>query len=99
MDEALACVSRINPAVGKGDLVASHVGRLKHAQPVCPPGFGAMIPPVQTPIRGLQVADTCFYYPEDRGIAESVRLGQAMARAVAPESAVALERGEEAQPA
>jgi protoporphyrinogen oxidase len=63
--------------------VASHVGRLKHAQPVCPPGFAATIPPVQTSIRGLQIADTCFYYPEDRGIAESVRLGQAMAQAVA----------------
>lgn len=83
VEEALACVARINPAVGREDLVASHVGRLRHAQPVCPPGFQATIPPVQTPIRGLQVADTCFYYPEDRGIAESVRLGQAMARAVA----------------
>jgi protoporphyrinogen oxidase len=82
VDEALACLSRINPAVGRSDLVASHVGRLRHAQPVCPPGFGAVIPPVQTPIAGLQVADTCFYYPEDRGIAESVRLGDAMARAV-----------------
>jgi hypothetical protein len=35
---------------------------------------------VQTPIAGLQIADTCFYYPEDRGIAESVRLGQEMAQ-------------------
>jgi protoporphyrinogen oxidase len=83
--EALGCVARINPAIGTGDLAASHVGRLRHAQPVCPPGFRSMIPPVRTPIRGLQIADTCFYYPEDRGIAESVRLGQAMARAVEPE--------------
>jgi hypothetical protein len=42
-----------------------------------------MIPPVRTPIAGLMIADTCFYYPEDRGIAESVRLGQAMARMIA----------------
>jgi hypothetical protein len=40
------------------------------------------IPPVQTPITGLQIADTCFYYPEDRGIAESVRLGSAMANSL-----------------
>jgi len=26
------------------------------------------------PIAGLQVADTCFYYPEDRDISESMRL-------------------------
>jgi protoporphyrinogen oxidase len=80
--ESLACIARINPAVSRADLVASHVGRLRHAQPVCPPGFGATIPSVRTPIAGLQVADTCFYYPEDRGIAESLRLGCAMAEAV-----------------
>jgi protoporphyrinogen oxidase len=82
VDEAMGCLQRINPAIGRDDLIASHVGRLRHAQPVCPPGFLARIPPVQTPIQGLQIADTCFYYPEDRGIAESVRLGQQMAQAV-----------------
>jgi protoporphyrinogen oxidase len=79
---ALACVRRINPAITQADLVAAHVGRLRHAQPVCAPGFAARLPPVQTAIAGLQIADTCFYYPEDRGIAESIRLGRAMARAV-----------------
>jgi protoporphyrinogen oxidase len=82
VQEAMACIRRINPAISDGDLIASHVSRLSHAQPVCPPGFAATIPSVQTPIEGLQIADTCFYYPEDRGIAESVRLGQEMAGAV-----------------
>ncbi len=82
IDECMACISRINPTIGPQDLVASHVGRLRHAQPVCPPSFAAMIPSIRTPIQGLQIADTCFYYPEDRGIAESVRLGQDMAHAV-----------------
>lgn len=84
--DCMACLKRINPAVVDGDLIAFHVGRLRHAQPVCPPGFQAMLPPVQTPIAGLQIADTCFYYPEDRGIAESLRLGQAMAQAVSPKA-------------
>ena len=79
--EAFAAIRRINPAVSEGDRIAHAVGRLRHAQPVCPPGFAAMLPPVATPIRGLQIADTSFYYPEDRGIAESVRLGEAMAAA------------------
>ena len=79
--EAMACLKRINPALTVDDLVASHVGRLRHAQPVCPPGFLSHIPPVRTPIACLQIADTCTYYPEDRGIAESLRLGQEMARA------------------
>lgn len=80
--EALSCLKRINPSIGAKDVIATHVGRLKDAQPVCPPGFKAMIPPIETPIKGLQIADTCFYYPEDRGIAESVRLGQEMARRI-----------------
>ncbi len=79
VSEVLACLRRINPEVSPADLIAAHVGRLRHAQPVCPPGFLAGIPPVRTPIAGLQIADTSFYYPEDRGISESVRLGRAMA--------------------
>jgi len=80
--EAMASLARVNPAIGAADLIASTVGRLRHAQPLCPPGFAAKIPPVQTPVAGLQIADTSFYYPEDRGIAESARLGQAMAHDV-----------------
>jgi protoporphyrinogen oxidase len=70
----------VNPGLTVDDIVASHVARLRYAQPVCEPGFAEMIPPVQTPIKGLQIADTCFYYPEDRGISESVRLGREMAQ-------------------
>jgi protoporphyrinogen oxidase/putative flippase GtrA len=85
--EAMACLQRINPSLTKTDLIAWHVGRLRHAQPICPPGFAARIPPVQTAIAGLQIADTCFYYPEDRGLAESIRLGRAMADAIGPSPA------------
>ncbi|MGA7521230.1 MAG: NAD(P)/FAD-dependent oxidoreductase [Acidobacteriaceae bacterium] len=82
LEEAFACLQRINPAVTQADIRATKVARLRYGQPICEPGFAARIPPVQTPIAGLQIADTCFYYPEDRGIAESVRLGSAMAQAV-----------------
>lgn len=77
--EAFAAIRRLNPAVTEADRIGVHVARLRYAQPICPPGFAAMIPPIQTPIKGLQIADTCFYYPEDRGIAESVRMGRMMA--------------------
>ncbi len=81
--DAFACLQRIRPELMRSDLTDAKVSRLRHAQPICEVGFAAMIPPVQTPIQGLQVADTCYYYPEDRGIAESVRLARQMARAVA----------------
>jgi hypothetical protein len=58
------------------------VGRLKHAQPVCETGFAEMIPPAQTAIAGLMVADTCFYYPEDRGVSESIKFARGMVQSL-----------------
>ena len=89
IDEAFAYIKRINPKIGDEDLIDAKVGRLRHAQPICEPNFADKLPPVQTPIIGLQIADTCYYYPEDRGVAESIRLGRRMAEdAVNDRSAV-----------
>jgi protoporphyrinogen oxidase len=82
LQDAIACLQRINPTIRKEEILDVKVARLRHGQPVCEPGFAAKIPPIQTPIHGLQIADTCYYYPEDRGIAESVRMGRNMARAI-----------------
>ena len=81
-DEAMACLRRIRPSLKVDDLIDVKVARLRHGQPVCERGFAKKIPPIQTPIAGLQIADTCFYYPEDRGIAESVQIGRKMAKAI-----------------
>ena len=81
-EEAFTCLRRINPTLRQEDIIDIKVARLRHGQPVCEPGFAAKIPPIQTPIHGLQIADTCYYYPEDRGIAESVRMGRNMARSL-----------------
>jgi hypothetical protein len=51
---------------------------------VCEPGFAEMIPPAQTSIQGLMVADTCFYYPEDRGVSESLRFARGMVQSLGP---------------
>jgi len=82
LSEAFGYLKLVNPRLTDGDVIDCKVGRLRYAQPVCPPGFAAVIPPVQTLIAGLQIADTCFYYPEDRGISESVRYGRLMARGI-----------------
>jgi protoporphyrinogen oxidase len=82
IEEGFRCLQLGNPGLTRDDIRATKVARLRYGQPICEPGFAAKIPPVQTPIKGLQIADTCYYYPEDRGIAESVRLGQQMARIV-----------------
>lgn len=82
INESFAWLQRLNPSLTLADLVTSRVGRLRYAQPLCEPGFAARIPPIRTPIAGLQIADTCFYYPEDRGVSESVRLAREMALAI-----------------
>jgi protoporphyrinogen oxidase len=82
ISEAFGYLKRVNPSLTDADLIDARAGRLRFAQPICPPGFGAMIPETQTPVAGLQVADTCFYYPEDRGISESVRWAKLMAEAI-----------------
>jgi protoporphyrinogen oxidase len=80
LDEAFQAMQAVQPALTSDDVLDSRVARLRYAQPICAPGFAATLPPIQTEIAGLQIADTCFYYPEDRGIAESVRLGRQMAK-------------------
>ena len=82
VEESFGYLQHINPALRREDILETHVGRLRHAQPVCPPRFGDRLPPVEIGIRGLQIADTCYYYPEDRGISESVRFGKIMANAI-----------------
>jgi protoporphyrinogen oxidase len=82
LGEGFACLQRINSTLVSGDIICTKVARLKYGQPICEPDFASKLPPIQTPIAGLQIADTCYYYPEDRGIAESVQLGAAMAEAL-----------------
>lgn len=80
LDEAFAAIRAVNPAITEADLLGRQASRLKHSQPICTPNFLDKLPPVDTSVPGLQVADTCYYYPEDRGISESVGLGKRMAQ-------------------
>jgi protoporphyrinogen oxidase len=82
LNEAFGYLKRINSTLTDADRIDARAGRLLYAQPVCPPNFGATIPKTQTPVVGLQVADTCFYYPEDRGVSEGVRWAKLMAAAI-----------------
>lgn len=82
--EAFATLARIAPDLEASDVLAVKVSRLRYAQPICPPGFAETLPPIETEVRGLYVADTSYYYPEDRSISESVRLGQRIAEMIGP---------------
>ncbi|MBC2836703.1 NAD(P)/FAD-dependent oxidoreductase [Paragemmobacter straminiformis] len=73
---------RINPALHEDDILDIRASRYRFAQPVCGTGFLETLPPVDLPVAGLWVADTSYYYPEDRGISESTKFGRALARRV-----------------
>lgn len=80
IEEVLGYLPKLNPAFSRDWVLASHCHRYDYAQAVCPPGYYAMLPPMQTPIAGFCMADTAYYYPEDRSICESVKVAKALAR-------------------
>jgi len=80
IDEVIGYLSRLNPGFRREWVLARHCHRYDLAQTICPPGFQAMLPPMETPIRGFYMADTAYYYPEDRSISESIAVGTALAQ-------------------
>lgn len=76
-------LGKINRELSDADFIELRASRYRFAQPICEPGFLDRLPPVALPIKGLWVADTSYYYPEDRGISESIAFGRNMARMAA----------------
>lgn len=71
---------KINPDLSEDDFLDVRASRYRFAQPICEPGFLGKLPSVKLPVQGLCVADTSYYYPEDRGISESIDFGREMAK-------------------
>lgn len=80
LDKVRTYLKKINKALTDDDFIDMRASRYRYAQPVCEPGFMKKLPPVALPVKGLWVADTSYYYPEDRGISESIAFGRKMAR-------------------
>jgi protoporphyrinogen oxidase len=82
ISEVRGYMRRINPAFRDDWVLAEHASRYEFAQTVCTPNFFAQLPGMATSIQGFFMADTAYYYPEDRSISESVRVGNNLARAI-----------------
>jgi len=76
----LGYLPKLNTDFTRDWVLATHCHRYEFAQTISPPGFYAMLPPMRTPIDGLFMADTSYYYPEDRSISESVLVGRMLAQ-------------------
>lgn len=82
IDKVKCYFQKINPALQEGDFLDFRVHRYHYAQPICQPNYLDDLPDAKLPVDGLWVADTSYYYPEDRGISESIGFGRALAKRV-----------------
>ena len=73
-------LKKINSKLCDEDFLDIRASRYRFAQPICIPGYLKTIPSAKLPIEGLWVADTSYYYPEDRGISESIHFGRQLAK-------------------
>ena len=88
IDETLAYMKLIRPDFdATAEVVAATASRYEFAQTVCSPGFYDALPPMRSKVRGLYMADTSHYYPEDRSISESMRVGAVLAGMVLADGA------------
>lgn len=80
LDKVRRYLKKINPSLSDADFIDMRASRYRYAQPICEPGYLDRLPPAHLPVEGLWVADTSYYYPEDRGISESIDFGRKMAQ-------------------
>lgn len=80
LDKVRRYLKKINPDLVDDDFLDLRASRYRYAQPICEPGYLDRLPPPKLPVRGLWVADTSYYYPEDRGISESIDFGRKLAK-------------------
>jgi protoporphyrinogen oxidase len=78
-DKVKRYLKKINPALNDDDFIDIRASRYRFAQPICQPSFLDGLPSAKLPVKGLWLADTSYYYPEDRGISESIDFGRKMA--------------------
>jgi protoporphyrinogen oxidase len=77
-----AGLRRVNPDFSAAWIKQRWLFREPAAQPVVTVGYHERIPPLDTGVPGLVLANTTQIYPEDRGTNYSVRLGADAARAL-----------------
>ena len=80
LDKVRRYLKKINPDLSDADFIDLRASRYRYAQPICEPSFLERLPAPALPVEGLWVADTSYYYPEDRGISESIHFGRNLAR-------------------
>ena len=78
-DELIAAyepgLRRVNPDFDRSWIKQRWLYREPDAQPIVTPGYPRRMPPLETGVPGLVLANTSQIYPEDRGTNYAVRMG------------------------
>ena len=83
IEKARGYLAEVNPAAAASEEAAAAF-RYQYSQPVCPPGFRRLLPPYETGVDQVLVADTTHSFPEDRSINESIRVAGELAGRLRP---------------
>ncbi|MCL4508603.1 MAG: NAD(P)/FAD-dependent oxidoreductase [Chloroflexi bacterium] len=78
--EFSAALKSINPRFESSWILGVHTFQAPYAQPIVTPGYAAHIPPHETPIPRLYLANMFQVYPQDRGQNYSIALANSLAR-------------------
>lgn len=82
-DECIASLKAVRSDFSEKWIANWWVFRDASAQAICRTGFLDLMPGYETPVSGLYITDSIHYYPEDRTINASVRMGKQVAALVA----------------
>ena len=81
VNDSIDCLLALNKDFDKSDVIDSHCSRYEFAQPISKINHFKNLPPIN-PFKNFWTIDTSIYYPEDRGISESIDYGRNMAKKI-----------------
>jgi protoporphyrinogen oxidase len=76
---------KLNPDYKKS-LIASQLFKAPFAQPIIPTNYSKMIPPMETPLKNVYLANMEQVYPWDRGTNYAVQLGETVSKKILSEN-------------
>lgn len=74
-------LKKINPSY-RLSLISYHLFKAPFAQPIIPINYSKMIPPFQTPLKNVYLANIEQVYPWDRGTNYAIELGEKIAKLI-----------------
>ncbi len=82
LDEFLPAIQKLNPAFDRSWINKTWVWKAPYAQPIVTLDYFSKLPPHETPIANVFLANMAHVYPQDRGQNYSIRLGEKMAKLI-----------------